>query len=66
MYDTSNIGLHIAECPIYKQKYNECCDTNTINFKTLKEKKVYFIKQCFKLLKKGLRSKWDRLRGLWV
>ena len=59
---TLNIGLHIADCPIYKQKYDEFCETNTINFKTLKQKKVHFIKQFFKILKKGFRSKWDRLK----
>ena len=62
LHHTSNIGLHIADCPIYKQKYDEFCETNTINFKTLKQKKVHFIKQFFKILKKGFRSKWDRLK----
>ena len=28
----------------------------------VKQKKVHFIKQFFKILKKGFRSKWDRLK----
>ena len=62
IYKKSNIGCYIENCSTYEQKYEEFCASNLIDFKTLKQKKDHFLKQYFFILRKGFRSKFDRLK----
>ena len=58
----SNIGVHIETCPIFTQKQSDFLAENRKNFKTLKMAKTNFLLQYFSIMKRGFRTKWDRLK----
>ena len=60
--ENSNIGVHIETCPIFTEKQSDFLADNRKNFKTLTIAKTNFLLQYFSIIKRGFRTKWDRLK----